>query len=97
MTYIATNGTGLALQKVSYEIVVFNADQKVTQFLILEFGELPIGKTKVVQFDFANHNCESISRILVNDVSECVSGGKTAPVCLDDLKTTTRTKIAFGQ
>lgn len=97
LTYIATNGTGTALEKTSYEIVVFDADQKVSQFLILEFGRLPAGKTKVVQFDFANHACSTITRILVNDVSECVAGGETVPICLDDLQTSTRTKIGFGQ
>jgi hypothetical protein len=97
LTYIATNDTGTALEKTSYEIVVFDADQKVSQFLILEFGRLPAGKTKVVQFDFANHACSSISRILVNDISECVAGGETVPICLDDLKTSTRTSIGFGQ
>jgi hypothetical protein len=97
LTYIAVNGTGTALEKTSYEIVVFDADQKVAQFLILEFGRLPSGKTKVVEFDFPNRACAAISRILVNDVSECTADGKPVELCLDSLKTTTRTEIDFGQ
>jgi hypothetical protein len=97
LTYVAVNGTGVALDKTSYEIVVFDADQKVSQLLILEFGKLPVGKTKVVSFDLGGHGCNTISRILINSASECVSGGQAVPVCLDELQTNTRTKIAFGQ
>lgn len=96
LVYIAENGTGVALDKTSYEVVVFDADQKVFQFLILEFGQLPVGKTKVVQFDLPNQPCSQISRLLINDVAECTSGGKTVTVCMDALKTNTRTKIGFG-
>lgn len=97
LTYVAMNGTGTVLDKTSYEIVVFDADQKVSQLLILEFGKLPAGKTKVVSFDLANHGCDKISRILINNASECVAGDQPVPICLDELQTSTRTKISFGQ
>lgn len=96
LVYIARNGTGVALDKTSYEVVVFDADQKVFQFLILEFGQLPVGKTKVVQFDLPNQPCSQISRLLINDVAECTSGGKAVTVCMDALKTNTRTEVGFG-
>lgn len=96
ITYIANNGTGKVLEKTSYQIVVFDSGGKVSQFLILEFGRLPNGKTKAVEFDFANRGCKDISRILVNDVSECVADGAESPLCLDSLKTATRTEIGFG-
>ena len=98
LTYVAMNGTGAVLDKTSYEIVVFDAEQRVSQLLILEFGKLPAGKTKVVSFDLANHGCDKISRILINSASECVDAeGKAVPVCLEELQTSTRTKISFGQ
>ncbi len=96
LVYIARNGTDVPLDKTSYEVVVFDADKKVSQFLILEFGKLPVGKTKVVQFDLAGQPCAQISRLLINDVSECTSGGKEVGVCMDALKTDTRTDIDFG-
>ena len=96
LTYIAINGTGSVIDKSSYEIVVFDSDDRVQQFLILEFGRLPAGKTKVVEFDFANRGCAEISRILVNDVSECETNGAAASICIDNLRTSTRTDIGFG-
>ncbi len=96
LTYVAKNNTGVVLEKTSYEVVVFDKDGGVAQFLILEFGNLPINKTKVVQFELNDQKCDNISRLLINDVSDCIAGGKTVPICLDALKTKSRTKIDFG-
>ena len=96
LTYVAKNNTGVVLEKTSYEVVVFDKDGGVAQFLILEFGNLPINKTKVVQFELNDQKCADISRLLINDVSDCITGGKTVPICLDALKTKSRTKIDFG-
>lgn len=96
VSFIAFNGTGVVLEKTSYEVVVFDADGLVAQFLILEFGRLPTNKTKVVQFDLAEQPCGSISRLLINDVAECVSNQEASNVCLDALKTNARTEISFG-
>jgi hypothetical protein len=96
LTYVAKNETDVPLEKTSYEIVVFDSDERVSQFLILEFGSLPAGKTKVVEFDFPNRGCAQISRILVNEVSECLSASGETSVCMDALRTSTRTEIAFG-
>lgn len=96
LTYIAYNGTTTALDETSYEVVVFDSDSRVSQFLILEFGSLPVEKTKVVQFDIGDSECSGITRLLVNNVSKCTSGGQTLPICLDTLTTTSRTPIAFG-
>lgn len=96
ITYIAKNDSPQALDAVSYQIVVFDGEGKVAQFLILEFGQLAAGKTKVVEFDFANRSCAGISRILVNDVSECTANGADSKLCMEALTTSTRTDIAFG-
>ena len=96
LTYVAKNKTGVMLEKTSYEVVVFDQDGGVAQFLILEFGKLPINKTKVVQFELNDQKCADISRLLINDVSDCEAGGKTVPVCLAALKTKSRTNINFG-
>jgi hypothetical protein len=96
LTYVAHNGTGTALDTTSYEVVVFDGQNRVAQFLILDFGKLPQNKTKVVQFDLAGRPCTGISRLLVNEIADCVAGGQTVPICLDALKTTSRTSIQFG-
>jgi hypothetical protein len=96
LAFVAVNQTGLVLEKTSYDVISFDAAGKVGQSLAFQFGKLPVGKTKVVKFDLAGKACDSISRLLVNDASECVVGGKPSEICIDGLTTSTRAKIQFG-
>jgi hypothetical protein len=96
LTYVAYNGTGAQLDKTAYEVVVFDKEGSVSQFLILEFGKLPLRKTKVVQFELKDSKCADISRLLINDVSECEVNGQTVSTCFDALTTKSRTNIGFG-
>lgn len=94
--FVAVNKSGAVIEKMSYDVVTFDATGKVGQSLTFQFGRLQIGKTKVVQFDLAGQTCDKISRLLVNDASECAVAGNASDVCLDALTTTTRTTIEFG-
>ena len=44
LTFKAVNGTGELIGKASYEIVVFDPEDKAVQFLIMEFGRLLAGQ-----------------------------------------------------
>lgn len=97
LTYVATNGTQVGLNQAAYEVAVFDSGGIVTRILVLAFGALPEGKTRVVQFDIAGQSCENTSRIVVNDVAECVTlGSGVESVCIDSLATATRAPIQFG-
>jgi hypothetical protein len=96
LVFVAMNQSGLVLEKTSYDVVTFDGSGKVGRSLTFQFGRLPVGKTKVVQFDLPGQPCDGISRLLVNEVAECVVDGKASEVCIDTLKTTTRTNIQFG-
>lgn len=97
LTYVASNGTGQALNAVSYQVAVFDAQGIVTDLVVLEFGSLIEGKTKVVQFDLAARGCADISRITVNEVAECtLADGTTGDFCLTSLETGSRGAIQFG-
>ena len=97
LTYVAANGTGQALNAVSYQVAVFDAQGIVTDLLVLEFGSLIEGKTKVVQFDLAGRACADISRITVNEVAECsLADGTTGDFCMTGLETASRGAIQFG-
>lgn len=96
LVFVAVNNSGIVLEKTSYDVVTFDATGKVGKSLTFQFGRLPVGKTKVVQFDLPQQTCETISRLLVNDVSECTVDGKASDICIDALTTSTRTQVAFG-
>ena len=97
LTYVASNRTGQALNAVSYQVAVFDAQGIVTDLLVLEFGSLIEGKTKVVQFDLAGRGCADISRITVNEVAECsLTDGTAGDFCMTGLETASRGAIQFG-
>lgn len=96
MTYVARNGTGTDLSAISFEVAVFDANDIVSRLLILEFGALTDGKTKVVQFDLADLPCTEISRLLINSVAECAAAEGEAPDCMAVLNPSSRTDVGFG-
>lgn len=99
LTYVATNRTGAGLDQASYEVAVFNGSGIVSRILVLAFGALPEGKTRVVQFDIAGQTCTDTSRILVNNIADCAATDPAgaSDVCLSALTTSSRSAIQFGQ
>jgi len=96
LTYVAQNNTGLQIENASYEVVVFDTDFVVAQFLVLDFGALRRGRTKVVQFEIEEPSCSQISRILINTVAQCRGIDGDNSVCMDALDPTSRSDIKFG-
>lgn len=84
LTYVATNATATALEKTAYEVAVYDTDGIVKRLLVLEFGFLPSGKTRVVQFDLPEQTCGSLSRISVNGPVECQAASGPTNVCRDN-------------
>ncbi|WP_245875413.1 hypothetical protein [Tabrizicola aquatica] len=97
LTYVATNLSDLAFERTAFQVGLFDAEGTVTRLLVLEFGELIAGKTKILQFELAGSSCATISRIVVNDVAACtLADGTTSDFCLSRLVATSRTAIQFG-
>lgn len=97
LTFVATNGTGVALTETSYEVAVWNASGAVEAILVLEFGELPQSKTRVVQFDLPKLACKDLSRINVNGQDKCEAADGPKDVCIKSLSASSRVPtIAFG-
>lgn len=85
----------VALDKVAIQMAVFDAGGVVTRLLVLDFGALPEGKTKIQQFVIPEQSCDDISRIVVNDVTECRSGDNQVD-CLPQTAVSSRASIQFG-
>ena len=97
LTYVATNSSPLSLEKISYEVAVYDLDGFVKPLLVLEFGWLPSGKTRVVQFDLPEMACGAISRILVNNPVECTAKDGEQTICRDNQILSSRVPtIAFN-
>ena len=96
VSFVATNNMGVSLEAVSFEVVVFDQDQLVDRILLLEFGELPIGKTRVVQFDLDSASCDQFSRLLINDAARCEGSQLEPRDCVEALQASSRQPVTFG-
>ena len=96
LTFVVTNNLGGELSKAAFEMAMFNEAGVVDRLTVLDFKDLPAGKTKVARFDLGGADCGKISRLLINTATECAGDGIEPTACLRDLRTETRTPIAFG-
>ncbi|TGS17037.1 hypothetical protein EN852_007500 [Mesorhizobium sp. M2E.F.Ca.ET.209.01.1.1] len=96
LTFVVNNALGTDLSKAAFEIALFNEAGVVDRLTVLDFKDLPAGKTKVTRFDLAGADCGKLSRVLINSATECAGTGVEPAACMRGLKTSTRTSIAFG-
>ncbi len=96
LTFIVTNNLVAALDKVGFEVALFNQAQVVDRITVLDFKELPQGKTKVRRFDLGDLDCTKVTRVLVNDSTECTGAGVDPKACIRQLNPTTKSGIQFG-
>lgn len=93
-TFVAENGFAQNVSKVSFEFVIFNEKGTVERLALLDFRDLPAGKSKVRQFDVPGIKCEAVKNLLINDAPVCEGEGLEKSRCMDGI--VTRSKAAAG-
>jgi hypothetical protein len=96
LTFVVTNKLGGDLTRAAFELALFNSQGVVDRLTVLDFRDMPQGKTKVSRFDLSGADCANIGRVLINQVTECQGKGIEASSCMLNLKTETKTPIVFG-
>lgn len=95
MTFVAENAMEHSLQKAAYEVVFFNGEGLVERMTVLDFQDLPAGRTRVRQFNLPDMQCDNVSRVLINDVSACEGAGVEPATCLEGLSLSSKSEIEF--
>ncbi|WP_080604205.1 hypothetical protein [Sinorhizobium fredii] len=93
LTFVAGNGLQQSLSKVSFEFVLFDQKGLVERMAVLDFRDLPAGKTKVRQFDLSGTKCEAVKGLLINDAPACVGEGVDKGACMTGLKTGSKSAV----
>jgi hypothetical protein len=96
MTFVVNNALGAELSRAAFEIALFDESGVVDRLTVLDFKDLPTGKTKVSRFDLPRTDCAKVSRVLINTATQCSGNGIAPDACLRSLKTESRTGIKFG-
>ena len=92
LSFVAQNSHEVDIDGAVYETVLFGAEGQVALMTLLDFAELPAGKTRVRQFQFNDMACDHISRILINGVQDCVVKADVADACMSGLTLKSRLK-----
>jgi hypothetical protein len=96
LTFVIANHLSGDIAKAAFEIALFDRTGVVDRLTVLDFRELPRGKTKVSRFDLTGADCGKISRVLVNSATTCDGSGIEPSDCLTKLRASTRAKVEFG-
>lgn len=96
LSFVMRNATGVAIEALVIELVLFDEEGRVGSLISIDPGQLPEGKTRVKQFDVAGLACGGIGRVLVNDVAACTGDGLDAAACLAAIRTTSRTGVPLA-
>jgi len=95
LVFVATNEIGTSIEEMSFETVLFDTAGTVDRFALFDFKDLPVGKTRVRQFDLPDTQCSDIGRILINGSASCKGQSFKGTECMDhlDLKSSSKTEI----
>jgi hypothetical protein len=96
LTFLVKNELGAELSRAAFEVALFNELGVVDRLTVLDFKELPAGKTKVTRFELAGTDCAKVTRVLINSATECQGAGIEPAACMRQLATSSKAGIEFG-
>jgi len=90
LSFVAQNGHARNILQAVYETVLFDEHGQVARLTLLDFQDLPAGRMRVRQFQFARA-CTGISRVLINGATTCTGEALPEGACSRDLRLNSRT------
>lgn len=97
LTFVVTNNLPTPVERAAFEMALFDKEGVVDRLTVLDFKDMPAGKTKVSRFDLSGMDCADISRVLVNDATQCTGAGTDPKACLSALRTESKSGVKFGR
>jgi len=97
VTLVEKNATGSSFSALKLDLVVFDGEGIVTKRVGVDAGPLKAGRTVVKTFDLKDLACESVGRVLINDVLSCEADGFAPDTCLDAVEPRSRAAATFDK
>lgn len=97
VTLVEKNGTAAFFSALKLDLVVFDGAGIVTKRVGLDAAPLKAGRTVVKTFDLKGLACETVGRLLINDVLACDAEGLTPDGCLELVEPRSRTSATFDK
>lgn len=86
-----------AYQSFKIDLVLFQTDGVIGKRFSIDLAPLKPKKKSVKLFEIDRIQCDKIGSFLINDVMECKADSGAVPGCLDNLKTSTLTKVQISK
>ncbi|WP_462329210.1 Tat pathway signal sequence domain protein [Thiohalocapsa halophila] len=84
-----------ALDALTLELVLFDADGFILRHFTLDAAPLAAGKTSVKLFEIPGVACSAIGRILLNQVTACAGSDGALDHCLQRIRAASRLPVDF--
>lgn len=97
VTLVEKNGTASSFAALKLDLVVFDGEGIVAKRVGVDAGPLKAGRTTVKTFDLKGLACDSVGRLLINDVLSCEVEGIAADTCLDVVEPRSRASATFDK
>ena len=91
--FVVRNGSDLHFEAFRVDVVFFNKQQIVERRLALNLAPIRPNKTTVLIFSISDIECETLSKALVNDVTECREASGEAKDCVALVAPSSRTSV----
>jgi hypothetical protein len=96
--YIVVNNAGdTEYKSFKVDLVLFQTDGVIGKRFSIDLAPLHPKKKTVKLFDIDGMSCDKIGSLLVNDVMECKSGTGAVDGCLQNMTTSTLTKVQLSK
>jgi hypothetical protein len=96
LTFVVKNEFDKAIKQLRFELALFDSNSRVSSVIVLDAGALPQDKTRVKRFNLPDISCSDVSRVLLNDITECKGQALTAAKCLSQAEISSRSNIEFS-
>lgn len=96
LTFVVKNEFDKAIKQLRFELALFDSNSRVSSVIVLDAGALPQDKTRVKRFNLPDINCSDVSRVLLNDITECTGQALTAAKCLSQAEISSRSDVDFS-
>lgn len=92
---ILENRTKQTFTSLKFDLVMFDTEAVVAKRLAVETAPLPAGKTSLKVFVISNLKCETLGRLLLNEVMTCAGAAGPIDDCQALVATAARGKVPF--
>ncbi|WP_134496575.1 hypothetical protein [Microvirga pakistanensis] len=93
--FVVNNGAADPLKELRLAVYLFDRTGMILRSVALTFSDVRASRSKVVMFDIPEVPCDSLSRLIVNDITTCASASGAPLAACSSIVTRTRTNAEF--